>query len=86
MLAVRRLFDSYALRRNVVESVDVEGGDGVASDDYVRVFEGPFQPDVEEMSLDPAVAMLGIFEEIELVNLKGSFACLAVCISSQGIE
>ena len=86
MLAVRRLFDSYALRRNVVESVDVEGGDGVASDDYVRVFESPFQPDVEEMSLDPAVAVLGILEELEFVNLKGSFACLAVCISSQGIE
>ena len=86
MLAVRRLFDSYAVGRNVVESVDVEGCDGVAGDDCVRIAEGPFQPDVEEVSLDPAVAVLGILEEIEFVNLKGSFACLAVCISSQGIE
>ena len=86
MLVARRLSDSYAVRRNVVESVDVEGGDGVASDDYVRVFESPFQPDVEEMSLDPAVAVLGILEELEFVNLKGSFACLAVPISSNGFE
>lgn len=53
--------DSYAVRRDVIEAMDVEGCGGVAGNDDVGIFQGPFQPLVEEMALDPAVAVLWIF-------------------------
>ena len=71
---------------DVVETVDVEGCGGVSGDDYVGVLEGPFQPDVEEMSPDPAISMLGILEEIQFVDLKNYLACLDVYMSSNGSE
>ena len=62
--------------------MDVEGCGRIAGDDDVGISESPFQPDVEEMSLDPAIAVLGILEKIQFVNLKCPFTCLAVSISS----
>ena len=72
----------YAVRRDVVETVDIEGGCGVSCDDFVRVFESPFQPLIEEMALDPAVAVLWVFQEFELIDFDGCLACLAVFVSS----
>ena len=62
--------------------MDVEGGCGVSGYDGVRIFESPFQPDVEKMPLDPSVAVLRVFEELQLVDLDGCLAGLAVGISS----
>ena len=62
--------------------MDVEGGGWVSCDDGVRIFEGPFQPDVEEMSLDPAITMLRIFEEVQFIDFEGGSACLVVSVSS----
>ena len=66
--------------------MDVEGGGGVASDDSIRMTKSPFQPYVEEMSLDPAIAVLGILEKIQFVDLKNYLACLDVYMSSNGSE
>ena len=66
--------------------MDVEGCDRIAGDDDVGVAESPFQPDVEEMSLDPAIAVLGILEKIQFVDLKNYLACLDVYMSSNGSE
>ena len=71
---------------DVVETVDVEGCDRIAGDDDVGVAESPFQPYVEEMSLDPAIAVLGILEKIQFVDLKNYLACLDVYMSSNGSE
>ena len=49
--------DCYAVRRDVVEAVDVEGGGGVAGKDGVGMVEGPFKPVAQEMSFDPAVGV-----------------------------
>ena len=62
--------------------MDVEGGGGVSCDDGVRIFEGPFQPDVEEMSLDPAISVFRVFEELKFVDFEGGSACLVVSVSS----
>ena len=72
--------------RDIVEAVDVEGCCLVTGDDLIGIFQGPFQPDAEEMSPDPAVAMLGILEEIQFVDLKNYLACLDVYMSSNGSE
>ena len=66
--------------------MDVEGCGRIASDDDVGVAESPFQPYVEEMSLDPAIAVLGILEKIQFVDLKNYLACLDVYMSSNGSE
>ena len=71
---------------DVVETVDIEGCGGVSGDDCIRMTKGPFQPDVEEMSPDPAISMLGILEEIQFVDLKNYLACLDVYMSSKGSE
>ena len=86
MLEALRLSDGYAIGRDVVETMDVEGCGRIAGDDDVGVAESPFQPDVEEMSLDPAIAVLGILEEFELVDFEDRFAGVAVCVSSNGFE
>ena len=77
--------DNYPLRRDVVEAVDVEGCDWVSGHDDVGIFQGPFQPDAKEMPLDPAIAMLRILEEFQLVDFESCLAGLTVCVSSQGI-
>ena len=66
--------------------MDVEGRGRIAGDDDVGISESPFQPDVEEMSLDPAIAVLGILEKIQFVDLKNYLACLDVYMSSNGSE
>ena len=48
--------------------------------------KGPFQPDVEEMSFDPTVAVFRVFEEIQFVNFEDGLAGLRVCISSNSFE
>ena len=62
--------------------MDVEGCDWVSGNNDVGIFEGPFQPDAKEMPLDPSIAVLGVFEELQLVDLDGCLAGLAVGISS----
>jgi hypothetical protein len=66
--------------------MDVEGSGGISGNDCIRMTKSPFQPDVEEMSLDPTVAVFRVFEEIQFVNLQGRLAGLRVCISFQRIE
>ena len=78
--------DGYAVRGDVVKAMDIEGCGWVSGNNDVGIFQGPFQPLVEEMPLEPAVTVLWIFEEVKLVNLDGCLACLPVCISSQRIE
>ena len=72
--------------RDVIETMDVEGSGVISGNDCIRMTKGPFQPDVEEMSPDPAISMLGILEEIQFVDLKNFLACLEVYMSSKCSE
>ena len=54
--------------------MDIEGCGGVGSDDRIRMTKSPLQPKIEEMPLDPAIAVHGIFEEIQIVNFEDSLA------------
>ena len=54
--------------------MDIEGCGGVGCDDRIRMTKSPFQPKAEEMPLDPAITMLGIFEEIQFVNFEDGLA------------
>ena len=54
--------------------MDIEGCGGVGCDDCIRMTKSPFQPEAEEMPLDPAIGMLRVFEEIQFVNFEDGLA------------
>lgn len=72
--------------RDVVEAVDIEGCGLVSCDYGFRMLQCPLQPLVEEMSLDPSIAVLWIFEELQVIYLKSYLAALTVCITAYGVE
>ena len=74
--------DGYAVRGDVVKAMDIEGCGWVSGNNDVGIFQGPFQPLVEEMSLDPAIPVFWILEEFQFIDFQGCLSCLAICISS----
>ena len=50
------------------------------------MYKSPLKPLAEEVPLDPTIAVLGIFEKIQIVHLEYCLACLTVSVSSYGVE
>ena len=74
--------NDYSCRGDIIETVDVEGGGLIACKDDVRVTQSPLEPMAEEMSLEPAITMLRILQEFQIIDLKNDLSIGRVNISS----
>ena len=67
---------------DIIEAVDVEGCSLITCKDDIRMIQGPLKPMAEEMSLEPAITMLGILQEFQIIDLKNDLSIGRVNISS----
>jgi hypothetical protein len=67
---------------DIIEAMDVEGCSLIACKDDIRMIQSPLEPMAEEMSLEPAIAMLRILQEFQIIDLKNDLSIGRVNISS----
>lgn len=75
-----KLFKSYPVLRNKIIAGDVGCHLGVAGDDPFRSLQGTAKLMVAEMAAEPAVAVVTVAQEAQVMNLHNLLLRLIICI------